>query len=382
MADADNKIKAGNTFGLPSSFGLQRSNKNTSRRMENAFGNTAAPVASDGFETRLNYTQDVLYCGTTLKTDLGALATSFGQVSTAGTELVTNGDFSDGTTGWSLSNASVGDTLTVSGGVAEIYVDPSTAGPESPVLVQSGLSCESGKTYVIEFDAKALEEDEARIRFDGDAFGVFQHTLKIDWQTFRVEITATATGTFRIVYDPDFNDAGGPDGVTAYLRNISAREARGADYSAVLSDLSVSYSAGQNPSLTLSGHNHETLAHATMSNTVDISGIIPEQGFGVPDFGITTGPDCSPISANLTANIEHFDIDDADGTHIHGENTKKVTCSLNIEFSGIPTSNDEATLQSELKTELGVSHLEITSIDENSGNGEFDSFALTAEFYV
>ena len=242
MADATIALKTKNVFGLPSSFGLQNANRKVGRSMPTAFGNTGACAASDSLEGRIDYSQTARYRSTTLRTDLGSLATAFGQVSTA-------------------------------------------------------------------------------------------------------------------------------------------------EYSVVPTDLNLSYSASDNATLTFKGHNHESNAHSSMSVTADISKIIPQAGFGVPSFGITLGSNCSPFSADISAQIEHFDVNDADGTHIHGENTEKVSCGLFMTFSGIPTTTDEATLETELKAYFAgqgitISHLTVTGTDENNANSQFDGFALAAEFYA
>ena len=238
MSDKNISLQTADIFGLGSNFGLRRANRNKAQEMIASYGHTAYVVASDSLESRINYSQDAGYCGSALRTDLGALATSFGQVATGG------------------------------------------------------------------------------------------------------------------------------------------------DYNVVLTDLSASWSAGNYTAITLSGHNHESNAHSSMSVTKDISSVIPQDGFGVPDFGITLGSNCSPFSASLTISIEHFDVNDSDRTHIHGENTEKVSCTLDMVFTGVPTTIDEATLETELKTELGVTHITVTSTDLNSGNGNFKSFALSAQFYI
>lgn len=146
----------------------------------------------------------------------------------------------------------------------------------------------------------------------------------------------------------------------------------------VLTALSINYSASGYPQITFSGHNHGSNAHTSMTNTKDISAAIPAAGFGVPDFDVTTGTDASPISAGLTFNIEHFDVDDADGTHLHGANTEKVTYNLNVDYSGIPTSDTQTALETDLSGVTGFDIL-VPSTDRNETNADFQSFSFTAE---
>jgi len=243
----------------------------------------------------------------------------------------------------------------------------------------------SGESYTLVFDAWADATKVCRLYFyDTDGSPVtlnFDITLTTTAQTFSYTFTATETTTYQFLLC-------GGDTLTPWtVDNVSIKDARAAEYSIVPTDLSCSWVAADNPSLTISGHNHPSEAHASMGITVDISDVIPDSGFGVPSFGITLGVNSSPASATLTANIEHFDVNDSDGTHLHGENTEKVLCKLSMTFAGIPTTTDEATLESELKAYFlaegtTIAHLNVTSTDKNDGNGEFDSFALVADFYV
>jgi len=383
MSEPNIKIKTKNVFGLDPNFMLQTAKVTSTQTMPVAVGNTGAAVASAGLEAQTNYTQDANYCGAALRTDFGAIAAGFGQVATGSEELITNGDFSDGTTGWTLvvsGGAAADPIIVVSGALKTIPTISGARFDIRPETTTGLFPLVAGTAYTLTFDAWADAAKDCSA-FIYDTPNINQTvSLTETSQTFSIEFTASVSAASAFLL------AGGDTLIPWYLDNVSIRESGLGLYSPVVSDLSITYSAMAYPSIAVSGHNHPSIPHTSMSVTADISDIIPDSGFGVPSFGISLG-NSSPISAGLTANIEHFDVNDVDGTHIHGENTEKVLCNLSMGFSGIPESTSEADLETDLKAYFSgegitIDRLNVTSTDENSTNTAFDSFALAATFYV
>jgi hypothetical protein len=73
-----------------------------------------------------------------------------------GQNLVSNGDFSEGPSGWSLAaGGSASARLVVSDGVARVSIDNGGGSPAEVQLRQIGLSLIQGREFVLEFDAWA-----------------------------------------------------------------------------------------------------------------------------------------------------------------------------------------------------------------------------------
>lgn len=148
----------------------------------------------------------------------------------------------------------------------------------------------------------------------------------------------------------------------------------------VVGSLQIKYSAMGYPAITLQGHNHAANAHTSATPTKNITSAIPSSGFGVPAFGITVGSLASQVSAQLTITKGHKDVNDADGTHIHGANTGNTKLQLNMEFVGIPTSNTESAIESDLSAITGFD-IKVLSVADFKNNTGFTSFAFSAEGY-
>jgi hypothetical protein len=171
----------------------------------------------------------------------------------------------------------------------------------------------------------------------------------------------------------------------------------------LLTSLTINMTAGEYCSIDLEGHNHDTSfatgnAHdggtdplvtdrtqALKLGLADFStffvagaGLATWDGFGVPDFGVTTGSDSSPSSATMTLSLNHVDQIDEAGQHLVGKNITP-RFELSVEFSGVPTSNTPALLEADFDTLLTPwTDVIVDSTDTNDTNSEFDSFSFTA----
>ncbi len=155
--------------------------------------------------------------------------------------------------------------------------------------------------------------------------------------------------------------------------------------------VTINMTASDYVSVDISGHNHDTNAHDIMANLYNAVDFLPYQpgeslngwdGFGVPDFGITLGDDCSPASATVTISGTHTDEIAEDGQHLVGTTTN-VQCSLSMEFNGIPTSNTVAAIQADLRANTdGMLDVIVDSIDSQDSNSAHDSFSFEAHASV
>jgi len=136
-----------------------------------------------------------------------------------GAELVTNGDFSSGTTGWFVTGGSGGTITNTSG---ELALTTAGAG----VLVSSPISVVVGKTYSLS-GAGRLGSYGPTVQFGVAATNnatPSQQTFTSTIQTVKTAIfTATATTMFVILRFPTV----GTSGQNAFFDNISVRELPG-----------------------------------------------------------------------------------------------------------------------------------------------------------
>ena len=361
MSDAAVNLRAKNYFGLSSKFETQNSNANSASTISRAFGNTNKSIASKRIGDKTTYTQTSKYCGADLSTDLGDVASSFGNLDYSKTyELI-----------YTSIDATTTSVTGFTGRPIRVVIPSIADGGRSVVDIGFAALSKASKmvsitipSSVTSIAATALSPNPSlkSIIFEGNAptlgFFVFEGLTAI------VYYHSAATGFT--------NPFGGLEAVTIESSTPYAPTGM------ALTDLAITYATGEVPQIALTGHNHTANPHTTDLNTKDITGAIPSTGFGVPDFGVTTGTDATPSSASQSFNIEHIDIPDVDGSHLHGANTDKVTMALGVNFVGTPTSETETALETDLAGLTGFD-TGVTSIDNNNANQAFKSFAFAAE---
>lgn len=163
--------------------------------------------------------------------------------------------------------------------------------------------------------------------------------------------------------------------------------------SKIVTGLSINMTAADYCSIEVTGHNHDANPHVAGLTVgyADVSDFLPHElteafagwtGFGVPDFGVTTGSDSSPASATATFAMNHVDQVDEAGDHLVGKNITP-RCELSMELSGIPTSNTIALLNADYAANTNTMLGAITdSVDTNDSNSDFDSFSFVAHAHT
>jgi hypothetical protein len=133
-----------------------------------------------------------------------------------GPELVTNGDFSNGTTGWTVE-AVAPSSVTFSSGSVTLYRD---AASSDPAIVNIGEGV-LGKTYLVTFDVLSVSDQTKNI---GIRFGVASslYPLAIIGAPGKKRFIVTANGSGLIAFRH-----GGTGPSTVVLDNISVRELPG-----------------------------------------------------------------------------------------------------------------------------------------------------------
>jgi len=196
----------------------------------------------------------------------------------------------------------------------------------------------------------------------------------------------------------DFVDTSGTP--VSFLENF------GCTFNSKLVDsISINMTKGEKCTVSISGHNHDTNPHdggatptgATRADALalgiaDVSDFLPHEvaeafngwdGFGVPDFGITTGDNATPASASVTFSFgTHADEVDEAGKHFVGKNITPK-CELSMEFTGVPTSNTAALLNTDFDGNTNdMLGCVVDSVDLSDGNTSADTFAFVAHAYT
>ena len=139
----------------------------------------------------------------------------------------------------------------------------------------------------------------------------------------------------------------------------------------LMNSLTINFAAGGGyATIELAGHQHAANAHAAGITVgyADVSDFLPHEaaaasfstndesfynwdGTGIPDFGINLGTPATatPSGGSVTFSFgAHDDKTDGDGNHFVGKNLTP-TCSLSLDFEGIPADNTAALIQVALR---------------------------------
>jgi len=130
-----------------------------------------------------------------------------------GVELVTNGDFSNGTAGWTLGNVGV-STAGIAGGVCTL-----TKNDVNDTYISNTASVISGKSYVVELDIVSITASK-NIGFRFGSAGVAYPLSSPTAGRISVILVAGASGVFSIY-------TGGGLPLSIVIDNISVREVTG-----------------------------------------------------------------------------------------------------------------------------------------------------------
>jgi hypothetical protein len=407
MADATVALTATNIFSLPSQFKTRSSAANT-KLVNVAANNEVGDVACQkNIGEMTDYTQSATYCGTDFITDAGTLLTQFGNVRSHYTELITNGDFKDGATGWRFiagSGSPAPVFKVVDGEGAFIQAAWTTQPTEyTDIRLDSDLSgyrfsIVQNKKYKIRLRIRSDETTAALFQWgisnvdtNQSTTGLFANFDGVTtvWKWYEWEKTALVSrdNCFFSFY-PDINK----NALDVYIDNISVHEAAPTGFSdvpAVVTGLNINMSAGQYATIEVTGHNHFQNEHIPgyAIGYADVSNFLPHEateafagwdGFGVPKFGITTGTNSSPSSASVSFSMNHIDVDDEAGEHLAGKNITP-RCELKMDFEGTPTSNTAALLEADFDANTNdmLAPL-VDAVDSAGSNAAFDTFSFTA----
>lgn len=175
--------------------------------------------------------------------------------------------------------------------------------------------------------------------------------------------------------------------------------------SKLVNSITLNFTKADYVTVDIGSHNHDENAHdggatptgATRADALelgiaDMSDFLPHEGgesfdgwdgFGIPDFGITLGDNCSPESATVTfAFGAHNDQTDEQGDHLVGKNLTP-RCELTMDFTGTPTSNTieliNVDLAANTNSMLGAV---CDSVADSDGNTEFDTFSCVIHAYT
>jgi lysophospholipase L1-like esterase len=197
--------------GIPVSTGATSS----ANCVVNVLGRTSS-LYSDGIIANVKFTDLTNATTTTFALDTPEGDIEYSEENVFGGELVTNGDFSSGTTGWT---SRAGCTLSIVNGALRA----TATGSIFRAALIGGFSTEIGKTYIFTFDVKDINSASPIRYYIGSTYGGAQiresSSLGVsDSQT--VIFTAISTTTY-LEYG---NAGGGSVGDYIDVDNISVRE--------------------------------------------------------------------------------------------------------------------------------------------------------------
>lgn len=129
----------------------------------------------------------------------------------------------------------------------------------------------------------------------------------------------------------------------------------------VLTSINIQTTADDYATMTLTGHNHTTNAHADTRPLKSVAhGISLASGFGCTDFlGGTAGDNASPVSSGINITTDHRDEDAGSGNHLIGDNFDP-RMEGNTDWVGAPSASAGAGWGEEIGpccAEVGLSAL-------------------------
>ena len=139
-----------------------------------------------------------------------------------------------------------------------------------------------------------------------------------------------------------------------------------------MTGLTINFTAGQQPTVEISGHQHAENAHeaGTPGGYADISGALAgvSTGFGVPIItGQLEGTNATPASLTFTCACDHIDTEGEDGNHWVGKNI-----AFKVEMSETWTATPTTPLPTSWTQD---------SAGANDSNAEFDGYTFNAHIY-
>ena len=104
---------------------------------------------------------------------------------------------------------------------------------------------------------------------------------------------------------------------------------------ALVTGIDLSFGAGEQPEISITGHNHTTNPHAgtNAANVFDVSGALTGGGAGdVPGIGTQSGTNADGVSSSFAFSMNHIDVEGALG-HAAGESIT-AQCAATVEYTG------------------------------------------------
>lgn len=107
----------------------------------------------------------------------------------------------------------------------------------------------------------------------------------------------------------------------------------------LVTGIDISFSAGEQPEITVNGHNHTTNAHGATNapNVFNVSAAIAGTvGAGnVAEIGTQAGTNADVVSSSFSFSLNHIDVEGSQG-HAAGESIT-ARCDVTLEYVGVPS---------------------------------------------
>ncbi|QQZ61823.1 carbohydrate binding domain-containing protein [Paenibacillus sonchi] len=117
--------------------------------------------------------------------------------------LVVNGSFVNGTTGWSTWSGEGGvSSFNVNEGVAEIRIDVAGTAAWHTQFYQEGIPLEAGKTYELSFKAKSTVPRQIIVEYSGTSAAAAQAKFEVTatWATYSARFTVDNSNPLKLNY--------------------------------------------------------------------------------------------------------------------------------------------------------------------------------------